>query len=259
MFSCETALANIVNKWAKAIDDGLLNGVVLLDLRKAFDLIDHQILLKKLKMYKCSNNTMKWFQSYVDHRPKCTVFKGQVSETFPLTCGVPQGSILRPLFFILFINDLPLHIENSDCDMYADDSCVPHIPILSTLIRDVNSLSTLLLRCWSHQKWQKIWLGALTRVRNQWNYLYRKDLSTTKIQDSPQKDSMLQVKGAVSQLGLGWLNLFVLSQTQYRLMLKKLMTINANKKMPPPRIYSFQEAPVPLSLFTNDGSLMLTQ
>ncbi len=48
MFSCETALANIVNKWAKAIEDDLLNGVVLLDLRKAFDLIDHQILLKKL-------------------------------------------------------------------------------------------------------------------------------------------------------------------------------------------------------------------
>ncbi len=58
MFSCENALANIVNKWANAIDE-LLNGVVLLDLRKAFDLFDHQILLKKLKMYKCSNKTMK--------------------------------------------------------------------------------------------------------------------------------------------------------------------------------------------------------
>ncbi len=88
MFTCETALANIVNKWAKAIDD-LLNGVVLLDLRKAFDLIDHQILLKKLKMYKCSDNTMKWFQSYLDHRAQCTVFKGKVSETSTITCSVP--------------------------------------------------------------------------------------------------------------------------------------------------------------------------
>ncbi len=75
-------------------------------------------------MYKCSNNTLKWFQSYLDHISQCTVFKGKVSETSTITCGVPQCSILGPLFFILFINDLPLHIENSDCDMYADDTSV---------------------------------------------------------------------------------------------------------------------------------------
>ncbi len=86
MFSCETVLANIVNKWTKAIDDDLLNGVVLLDLRKAFDLIDHKILLKKLNMYKCSNNTIKWFQSYLDHRSQCTVFKGNVSEMSTMWC-----------------------------------------------------------------------------------------------------------------------------------------------------------------------------
>ncbi len=102
MFSCETALANIVNKWAKAIGDDLLNVVVLLDLQKAFDLIDHQILLKKLKMYKCSNNTMKWFQSYLDHRSQCTIFIGKVSEMSTITCGVLQGSILGPLFFQTF-------------------------------------------------------------------------------------------------------------------------------------------------------------
>ncbi len=122
MFSCETALANIVNQWANVIYDDLLNGVVLLNLQKAFDLIEHQILLKKLKMYKCSNNTMKWFQSYLDHRLLCTVFKGKVSEMSTITCGVAQGSILGPMFFILFINHLSLHIENSDCYMYADDS-----------------------------------------------------------------------------------------------------------------------------------------
>ncbi len=67
---------------------------------------------------------MKWFQSYLDHRSQCIVFKGNVSKMFTITFGIPQGSILRPLFFILFINDLPLHIENIDCDMYADDSSV---------------------------------------------------------------------------------------------------------------------------------------
>ena len=124
MFSCETALANIVNKWTSAIDDDKLNGVVLLDLRKAFDLIDHKILLKKLQMYQCSDKTMKWFTSYLESRSQCTIFKGKISEKSKVNCGVPQGSILGPLFFILFINDLPLYIENSECDMYADDSSI---------------------------------------------------------------------------------------------------------------------------------------
>jgi ribonuclease P/MRP protein subunit RPP40 len=122
MFSCETALINITDKWLTAIDNDLLNGVVLLDLRKAFDLINHDILLQKLQLYKCSENTMKFFSSYLTDRNQCTTFKGKLSEKLPITTGVPQGSILGPLFFILFINDLPMSITESETDMYADDS-----------------------------------------------------------------------------------------------------------------------------------------
>ena len=123
LFSCETALANLVNKWSEAIDKGLLNGVILLDLRKVFDLIDHQILLHKLHLYKCSTKSMQWFQSYLEERTQRTTFRGHVSETLHVGQGVPQGSILGPLFFILFINDLPLCVK-SDIDMYADDSSI---------------------------------------------------------------------------------------------------------------------------------------
>jgi retron-type reverse transcriptase len=122
LFSCETALLNIVNKWTTAIDNDYMNGVILLDLRKAFDLIDHDLLLHKLKLYKCSNNTIKWFSSYLKGRSQCTVFKGKLSDKLPINTGVPQGSILGPLLFILFINDLPMVLEASDADMYADDS-----------------------------------------------------------------------------------------------------------------------------------------
>jgi len=124
VFACESALANLVNKWTETIDKGLLNGVILLDLRKAFDLIDHQILLQKLKMYKCSTQALNWFGSYLQERTQCTSFKGCTSETRNITVGVPQGSILGPLFFILFINDLPLFIQHSVIDMYADDSTI---------------------------------------------------------------------------------------------------------------------------------------
>ena len=145
-FSCETALANLVNKWSEAIDKGLLNGVVLLDLRKAFDLINHKILLQKLKLYKCSDMAMQWFQSYLDGRAQCTAYRGCVSDKQQLTVGVPQGSILGPLFFIVFINDLPLCIENSHIDMYADDSSITtmakSVPELNVKLNsDLNKIS----------------------------------------------------------------------------------------------------------------------
>ncbi len=119
--SCETALSNILDTWTQNIEQGYLNGVVFVDLRKAFDLVDTQILLQKLKIYQCNNNSLEWFKSYLQNRKQCVSFKGSVSNTKPTTHGVPQGSILGPLLFIIFMNDLPLNIT-SHTDMYADDS-----------------------------------------------------------------------------------------------------------------------------------------
>ncbi len=99
-----------------------MNEVILLNLRKAFDLIDHQILLRKLRIYKCSDESIKWFKSYLLDRNQCTSFKGKVSEKLPIATRVPQGSILGPLLVIVFINDLPMSITNSNVDMYADVS-----------------------------------------------------------------------------------------------------------------------------------------
>ena len=83
LFSCETAIIHMVDKWAKAINDGYVNGVVLLDLRKAFDLIDHNMLLKKLRMYKCSNNSLNWFASYLQNRYQRTTVNGKISTKLP--------------------------------------------------------------------------------------------------------------------------------------------------------------------------------
>ncbi len=111
-----------MNKWTKATDVDLMNGVILLDLRKAFNIIDHQILLRKLSIYKCSDESFKWFKSYLLDRNQCHSFKGNVSEKLPIETGVPQASILGSLLFIVFINDLPMSITNRNVNMYANDS-----------------------------------------------------------------------------------------------------------------------------------------
>ncbi len=103
------------------MEEGLLNGIVLLNLRKAFDLVNTDILLQKLDIYNLDDNSLCWFKSYLQGRHQCVQFKGKMTETRPVTHGVAQGSIIGPLSFIIFMNDLPLYV-NSDFDMYADDS-----------------------------------------------------------------------------------------------------------------------------------------
>ena len=105
-----------------AIDDGKMIGVVLVDFKKAFDLVDHDILMSKLEFYGIKDKTLSWFKSYLSQRQQQVSIDNTKSRFRPITCGVPQGSILGPLLFLLFINDLPLYTSNVSTDMYADDT-----------------------------------------------------------------------------------------------------------------------------------------
>ena len=105
-------------------DSGFHTGMILINLQKAFDTINHEILLKKLQFLNFSECSIKWFGSYLAKRTFLVNVGSSYSDPADLNCGVPQGSILGPLLFLLYINDLPQAIQNSDVRLYADDTCI---------------------------------------------------------------------------------------------------------------------------------------
>jgi hypothetical protein len=122
--SCQTALTALCDTWLESINKTHLTGAVFLDFRKAFDLIDHSILLRKIDVYFQNTLVTSLVRSYLSNRTQYVQFNGKSSSKALMKCGVPQGSILGPLFFCLFINDLPISLKdtNVDCDMFADDN-----------------------------------------------------------------------------------------------------------------------------------------
>ena len=131
-YSTLSALIQMCDDWFNKMDNGELTGVVFLDIQKAFDSIDHNILLKKLKFYRISQIELKWFQSYlIDRYQQCQI-NGFLSKKGKIICGVPQGSILGPLLFLVYINDLPNSLKSTVPCLYADDTQIftsSHDPI----------------------------------------------------------------------------------------------------------------------------------
>ena len=111
------------DKVLKGFDDGLVTGMILIDLQKVFDTINHDILLKKLSIIGFSDHTVKWFQSYLSNRKFTVNLENSFFEVSSISCGVPQGSILGPLLFLIYINDIPMAVE-CDLFLYVDDTCL---------------------------------------------------------------------------------------------------------------------------------------
>ena len=117
-----TALLDLTNDWSYNIDRKMINGAVFLDLQKAFDTVDHDILLDKLKCYGFSPDCLEWFVSYLGNRHQRCSINGTLSTARFLTHGVPQGTILGPVLFLIYINDLPNCLDYSTPRLYADDT-----------------------------------------------------------------------------------------------------------------------------------------
>ena len=147
-----TALIQMCDTFYKNMDNGELNGVVFLDIRKAFDSINHTILLHKMNVrFGITKVELDWFSSYLTNREQVCTVNGTTSAPKKIVCGVPQGSILGPLLFLLYINDLPDCLDKTIPCLYADDtqifSAAKDIPQLTeNLNHDLDKLNEWLIR-----------------------------------------------------------------------------------------------------------------
>ena len=132
--STNDAVIDILNNIYSALNQKKYLGAVFLDLSKAFDTVSHDILLKKLEHYGVRGITLQLLKSYLQNRKQYVIVDGHKSQTKTVTIGVPQGSVLGPLLFLIYINDLPLATKRLNSILFADDTT------LFTQNTNINSL-----------------------------------------------------------------------------------------------------------------------
>ena len=148
--SCLTALTELIDTWLSEIKKNKLCGALFIDFAQAFDVIYHDLLLRKLTLYGLSANTLSLICSFLDSRLQKVSLKDNQSGFKTVLFGVSEGSVLGPLLFSIYINDLPLHIPSAQCDMLADDTTI------HTSGQDVSAITAVLQSClsdvveWTH-------------------------------------------------------------------------------------------------------------
>jgi hypothetical protein len=149
--SCETQLIITLEEIARKYARGDQVDVILLDFAKAFDKVPHQRLLHKLKFYGINQRTATWIGDFLSDRTQRVVVDGAVSEKLEVISGVPQGTVLGPLLFLTFINDMPSWTKNSYTKLFADDT------LLFRTIKTKNDAKLLQNDLSALEQWESLW------------------------------------------------------------------------------------------------------
>ena len=157
-YSCKTQLVTTLHNLFRTRDLGVQMDVAILDFRKAFDKVPHRRLLNTLQLYGISGLTHNWIRNFLTGRTQSVVVEGSKFISSPITSSVPQGSVLGPLLFLLFINDLPSVLNPATCCRLFADNCLVY--------RDITIQDQIQLQ------WD---LHALENWRTQWGMSFNTD------------------------------------------------------------------------------------
>ena len=194
--SCFTNLLESHNAWTGALDSGFGIDVIYLDYSKAFDSVPHLRLISKLQAYGIRGNLLKWIKNFLIGRQQKVILNGSSSQWTEVTSGVPQGSVLGPLLFILYVNDITDGVQSS-LEMFADDSKLYRIiqnPCdTDTLQHDLNYISN----------WSKLWLLNFNTTKCSVMHLGRHDRATyTLFNLATNSNTLLQPTTEQKDLGV---------------------------------------------------------
>ena len=163
-------LLKITDEWMESIEKNNPIDVVYLDFMKAFDTVSHKKLLHKLQNYEIHHNILAWIKHFLKDRRQKVIVNGQESDWRPVTSGIPQGSVLGPLLFVLFVNDMPKNLKSS-IYLFADDTKIYRE------IRDPSDTEILQEDLIKLEQWSKKWQMKFNpkkctamRINNDQNY-----------------------------------------------------------------------------------------
>ena len=190
--SCLTNLLEVFEDWTKSLDEGYGIDVIYLDYKKAFDTVPHQRLLQKLQLFGFGGDLLRWIESFLTGRTMRVVVNGSSSSWMRVLSGVPQGSVLGPLLFLLYVNDLPDWIK-TNIRIFADDTKIwtriTSVKDSECLQRDLDSLS----------RWSEKWLLRLNpekckvmHIRHSHNtsYTIRQDEKDWSLQETTEEKDL---------------------------------------------------------------------
>ena len=150
--SCETQLISFIQELCSSNDKNIQTDVIVMDFAKAFDKVPHKRLLHKLNYYGIRGNTLNWIQDFLSLRSQTVLLEGVKSDNIQVTSGVPQGTVLGPILFLIYINDFHEYLNYSTLRLFADDI------IIYKEIRSIDDTIKLQHDLDAAAKWEQDWL-----------------------------------------------------------------------------------------------------